>query len=71
MREAAQAVADTEVDDPEDYSFREPIQSIFRADGEFPIDPLTGEIIPPMEQPAAQPRQEGGGFFQIFKRRRQ
>lgn len=53
----------------DEYSYREPIQSIFQG-GEG--DPVLGEIIPAQPAPAAQQRQpEGGGLFQrMFKRKR-
>jgi penicillin-binding protein 2 len=70
VRARAQEIADSEVDDPDDYTFRGPIQSIFR-DGDLTGEPVMGEIVPQPGDPGAGQRQEGGGIFQFFKRRRQ
>ena len=73
VRERSEAVAGTEVEEPQDdYSFRGPLTSIFREGEPVPGEPVMGEIVPQPGDPGAQPpRQEGGGIFQIFKRKRQ
>lgn len=73
VRERSEAIGGTEAEEPQDdYSFRGPLTSIFREGEPVPGEPVMGEIVPQPGDPGAQPpRQDGGGIFQIFKRRRQ
>jgi penicillin-binding protein 2 len=61
---------ETSTEEPDEYTAREPVQSIFQ-DGE--AEAALEEIAPAQPEPTAQPRPEsGGGLFQkIFKRKRQ
>jgi penicillin-binding protein 2 len=60
---------ETTAAEPEEYTSREPVQSIFQ-DGE--AEAALEEIAPVQPEPTAQQRPEGGGLFQrIFKRKRQ
>lgn len=61
---------ETSTSEPEEYTAREPVQSIFQ-DGE--AEAALEEIAPAQPEPTAQPRPEGGGglFQKIFKRKRQ
>ncbi|MBP6600898.1 MAG: hypothetical protein KA250_03785 [Verrucomicrobiales bacterium] len=67
VRERSTGFEEENASEVEEYTSREPVESIFR-EGETPV---VGEIIPAQEAPQAQPRPEGGGFFQrMFKRNR-
>jgi hypothetical protein len=61
---------ETSSTEPEEYTSREPVQSIFQ-DGE--AEAALEEIVPAQPEPTAQPRPDGGGglFQRIFKRKRQ
>lgn len=52
----------------EDYTYREPIKSIFRSGAAE--EPLIQEIVPQPTQPQGRPRTGGGLFEKIFKRKR-
>jgi penicillin-binding protein 2 len=56
--------------EPEEYTARGPVQSIFQdSEAEAALD----EIVPTQPEPSAQPQPDGGGglFQRIFKRSRQ
>lgn len=72
VRERAEEIGGESVEEQDEYSFRGPLTSIFREGEPVPGEPVMTEIVPQPGDPGArQSRQEGGGIFQIFKRRRQ
>ena len=61
---------DVEESGVEEYSFREPVKSIFRSS--VPEETVIQEVVPQPAQPQGRPRSSGGGGFfeKIFKRKR-
>ena len=72
VRDAANQIKEERGDEPEEYTYREPVRSIFRSGA--PEETVIEEITDMRNDPRAQPRSgnDGGGLFKrIFKRNRQ